>query len=55
MSNYLVITYNEKKPMYIESMYYIENEEDIKYVLELQKQSNIKYKIYKELFSKVQE
>ena len=60
MSNYIVITYDEKdnnnkNPLHIENLHYCSKEEVMRYVLELQKQANIKYEIYKEVFLEIQE
>ena len=60
MNNYIVITYDRKdehyeNPTIIERLHYSAKEDVKEYVLTLRHQANIKYEIYKELYSNIEE
>ena len=58
MSNYIVITYDDKdtsfkEPKHIEKMHYREKEEVMSYITDLPK--GTKYEVYKEIYLEVTE
>ena len=58
MSNYIVITYDEKdehyaEPKHIERIHYSKKEDVMKYILDLR--PKVKYEIYKEVYLDITE